>query len=65
MAAAAPPAAPRIDTAANCPEPANVVADMTVAANAFTPAACARTPNDAPNMTAASAIGAIARAPSR
>jgi hypothetical protein len=50
-----------MDAAANWAEPANVVADMTVAASVSMPAVRARTPNER-TMTP---IGAIARAPSR
>lgn len=40
IAAAAPPPVSRIDAAANCALPANVVADMTIAASAPKPASC-------------------------
>ena len=54
-----------MDATANCADPAKVVADMTVAARASMPADPASTPNEMPKVTAATAIGAIARAPSR
>ena len=49
---------------ANCAEPANVVADMTIAASESTPAAVASTPNDAPKATIAGISGSITRIPS-
>jgi hypothetical protein len=65
MAAATAPPDSSVDTTANCADPANVVADMTTAASASKPAAGARIPKEAPNAAAATAIGAIRRAPSR
>jgi hypothetical protein len=65
MAAATAPPVSSVETTANCAEPANVVADMTMAASGSKPAARARMPNEAANAAAATAIGAIARAPSR
>jgi hypothetical protein len=59
------PPAPSTETTANCAEPANVVADMTTAGAASMPAACASTPNDAPNATIAGISGRIALKPSR
>ena len=44
IAAAAPPPESRIDAAANCAEPANVVADMTIASTEPKPEVCASTP---------------------
>ena len=44
MAETTPPPAPRIDAAANCAEPANVVADMTIASTEPKPDVCASTP---------------------
>jgi hypothetical protein len=64
MAAAAVPPAPSTDTIANCAEPANVVADRTIAASESIPAAVASTPNDAPNARTAGISGAITRIPS-
>ena len=42
------PPSPRTDTAANCADPANVVADMTIGASHPKPAARASTPNEIP-----------------
>src|SRR5438105_3269790 len=64
-AAASPPPVPRMETVATCAEPANVVADITVAASPPTPAAWARTANDAPNANAAGVSPRIACTPSR
>src|SRR5207244_10503022 len=62
-ATAAPtlPPAPPTDTAANCAEPANVVADMTIGATTPKPAERARTPKERPKPKTASASGKIAR----
>src|SRR5687768_13632296 len=65
MAATAPPPAARTETAANCAAPANVVADMAMAASAVSPAARASTPNDSPNASAAIESGRAARTPAR
>src|SRR5919106_382798 len=65
MAAATAPPESSVETTANCAEPAKVVADMTTAATTSKPAAPERMPKDAPNAAAATAIGAIRRAPSR
>ena len=65
MAETTPPPAPRIDAAANCAEPANVVADMTIASTDSIPEVRASTPNEAPNTNAATPIGATLLAPSR
>jgi hypothetical protein len=64
-AAAAPPPVSRTETAANCAEPAKVVADMTTAASPSKPAVCERTAKEALKTAAAAPIGAIRRAPSR
>ena len=64
-AAATVPPAPSTETAANCAEPANVVADITIGAAQPQPAARASRPKDTPNATTATASGAAARAPSR
>jgi hypothetical protein len=58
------PPAPSTETTANCAEPANVVADMTSAANESTPAALASTPKEAPKATIAGMSGSITRIPS-
>src|SRR5947199_10383811 len=60
-----PPPAPRIDAAATCEEPANVVADMTTAAAALKCDARASTPKDAPMAKAAGRSGAMSRRPLR
>jgi hypothetical protein len=65
MAVTTPPPAPRIEAAANWAEPAKVVTDITTGATRPMPAARARTPNDTPKTSAATPIGAAARAPSR
>ncbi len=65
MAARTPPPVPSTDAAANCADPANVVADMTTGATLPIPAASASTPNERPKTNALAAIGATARAPSR
>src|SRR5919201_1412023 len=65
MAVAVPPAAPRIDAAANCAEPANVVADITIGAIDPIPAEWASTPKVTPKAKTAIEIGAISMAPSR
>jgi hypothetical protein len=62
-AAATDPPAPRIETAADCAEPANAVADCTVAAAGPIPAARANDPKATPKPATAS--GAAARVPSR
>ena len=64
-AAATVPPSPMTDTAANCADPANVVADITIGASQPKPAARARTPNEIPNPATAIAKGPTARAPSR
>jgi hypothetical protein len=46
IAAPAVPPPARIATAANCAEPANTTADMTIAASTGKPASRASTPND-------------------
>jgi hypothetical protein len=65
IAEAIPPPTPRIETAANCAEPAKVVADMTIASSGSMPDAGASTPNESANAKAATANGAILLAPSR
>ena len=55
----------RTEVAANCADPANVVADMTMGATEPMPAARARTPNDSPNPATAMASGIVDRTPSR
>ena len=55
----------RIDAAANCAEPANVVADITIAPAPPEPASTASRPNEAPKSSGASASGSAARTPSR
>jgi hypothetical protein len=64
-AAATVPPAPRIETAANCADPAKVVADITIGASQPMPAERASRPNEMPNPRTATASGATARAPSR
>ena len=59
------PPVPRIETAANWADPANVVTDITIGATTPIPAARARTPNEIPKPTTAIASGATARTPSR
>ena len=63
MAAAAVPPALSTETAANWAEPANVVSDITIEATPSNPAACERTPNEAPNASTAGSRGATAREP--
>ena len=65
IAARAPPLAPRIEAAANCAEPANVVADMTSGASTPIPDARATSPKDAPKNQTVAATATAARAPSR
>jgi hypothetical protein len=64
-AAATLPPTPRIETAANCAEPANVVADITTGATGPMPAARASTPIETPNATTGTARGRALRAPVR
>ena len=64
-AAATVPPSPSTDTEANCAEPANVVADITIGASHPNPTARAITPNEIPNPATAIASGPTARAPSR
>ncbi len=64
-AAAKVPPVPRIDTAANCAEPAKVVADMMIGASQPMPAERASSPNETPKPATATASAATARAPSR
>jgi hypothetical protein len=52
-----------MDTAANCAEPANVVADMTTGATGPIPASRARKPNGIPNAATATASGQPRRNP--
>src|SRR3954451_18505831 len=69
ISAAAPPAAPSpppaatIEIAANCAEPANTIADMTIAAGAERPASRARTPNETDSKKPAAAHGTPAPKP--
>src|SRR5438067_2435521 len=58
MAATAPPPVPSTDTAANCADPANTVADMSTACQAGIPAPTAKTPYDTPNTPTAATTGA-------
>jgi hypothetical protein len=60
-----PPRVSSTEAAANCAEPAKVVADMTIAASPSNPAVCERTEKEAPKTAAAAPIGAMRRAPSR
>src|SRR5680860_614615 len=62
-AAAAPPPAVRIEAAANCADPANVVADIARARKGLNPADSASAPNDTPNAKTGAASGTAARAP--
>src|SRR5690349_15558482 len=64
-AAATLPPLSSTDAAANCAEPANVVADMTIGATEPRPAVTARIPNAIPKLIEAGATGAIRRRPSR
>src|SRR3954465_15604890 len=61
IAAPSVPPVPRSDTAAICDEPANVVADMTIAATLPKCSVRARTPNEMPTAVAAGKTGAPAR----
>src|SRR5918994_3729312 len=63
MAATSPPPSSRIDATANCEEPANVVADMTIGATTPMSAARASTPNETPKSGTVIAIGSAARTP--
>ena len=65
IAAAALPLDPRIETAANCAEPAKVVADMTSGATAPRPEVRASSPKETPKNQTVAAIGSEARTPSR
>src|SRR3954470_6126823 len=62
-AAPSPPPAATIEIAANCAEPANTIADMTIAAGAESPAWRARTPNETDSRNPAAAYGTPARIP--
>src|SRR4030095_13300715 len=53
------------DAAANCAEPANVVADITIGAREPMPAVDARIPSAMPKLPEAGATGAIRLRPSR
>jgi hypothetical protein len=64
-AAPSPPPAATIDTAANCEEPANTIADITIAASTEKPASRARTPNDSDSRKPAIAYGTAALSPAR
>lgn len=59
------PPAPSTETAANCAEPANVVAEKTIDAPEPIPAARASNPNEIPNSSGPSAIGSPTLTPSR
>src|SRR5262245_15491538 len=65
MAATTLPPSSSTDAAANCAEPANVVADMTIGARLPSPAVVARMPNAMPKLTDAGATGAMRFRPSR
>ena len=65
MAAPRLPPAPSTETTAICAEPANVVADIAIAATEPMPADRASTPNVTPNAKTAIEIGAIKTTPSR
>jgi hypothetical protein len=65
MAAPAPPPAAMIVTEANCAEPANTIAENTIAATWENPASSARMPKDAARMKPATANGAPRRRPRR
>src|SRR5215218_4458529 len=65
MAAARVPPAESTEVAANCAEPAKVVAEKTTAFAPPRPASRASTPNVTPKAATATAKGAITRAPSR
>jgi hypothetical protein len=62
-AAAAVPPAESTDIAANCADPANVVAENTTTDSASKPASDARTPKVRPKAATAGVSGRIARAP--
>src|SRR3954469_5532449 len=57
-----PPAA-KIETAANWAEPANTIADITIAARVLKPASRASTPNESDSRNPAAANGTPARTP--
>src|SRR5439155_27213403 len=59
------PPAETIDTAANCADPANTIADITIAATTLKPASRASTPNDSESRKPASAYGTPALSPAR
>jgi hypothetical protein len=63
IAAAALPPSPSTETAANCAEPPNVVADIAIGASVPIPAARASTPNETANASPATATGRISRTP--
>src|SRR5688572_20574019 len=66
MAAIGPPPEPRTDAAANCAEPAKVVALITTAGRAPIPPLVAdSTPNDTPKSPTAIARGSAVMAPAR
>src|SRR6187200_2573314 len=65
MAAASVPPAESTEVAANCAEPAKVVAEKTTAFRPPRPASRARTPKVTPKAPTATANGAMTRAPSR
>jgi hypothetical protein len=65
IAASAEPLPARIDAAANCADPANVVADMTSEASTPIPALRATSPNEAPKNQTVAATAAAVRTPSR
>ena len=62
-ALATPPPASRIEAEANCAEPANVVPDITTAANGGNPADRASSPKEIPKPATAMVSGNTARAP--
>src|SRR5215471_3198709 len=64
-AASTLPPLSRTDVAANCADPANVVADMTIGATEPSPAATARMPNAIPKLAEAGTTGAMRLVPSR
>ena len=66
MAAIGCPPPARIEAAANCAEPAKVVALMTIAGSApMPPDEADRTPNETPNRPTATANGSAVTAPRR
>ena len=66
MAASGCPPPARIEAAANCAEPAKVVALMAIAGRApMPPEDAERTPNDTPNNPTAIARGRAVTAPAR